>query len=126
MDADAVRAAVNEYFSALGNADEDGFTRLFSDDVWFCDPLGTPILEGHAGVAKFLRGLRRSWSSFSAQTQAVHVRGPRAAASWSAKGLSATGKNISFDGIDVFEMADDGTIQRVEGYWDLESVVGQM
>jgi steroid delta-isomerase len=126
MDETVVRDAVRKFFAALGDADEVGFVQLFTDDVWFCDPMGSPVLEGHAGVARFLKGMRRAWSTFHAEEQHVFVRGARAAAHWSAQGQSATGVDIAFDGIDLFEVEPSGRISRVEGYWDFEDVIGRM
>jgi ketosteroid isomerase-like protein len=121
MDSTAAQATVEAYFRALGEANEDEFGALFTDDAWFCDPIG-----GKPGVAKFLRGMRRAWSTFASTPTRVFVRGNRATAHWTASGRSQTGNDIVFDGIDLFEIADDGRICRVEGYWDIEAVMRQM
>jgi steroid delta-isomerase len=126
MDDASVRNAVRAFFTALGEADEESFAKLFTEDVWFCDPMGSPVLEGHAGVSRFIKGMRRAWSRFDAEEQHVYVRGARVAAHWSAQGKSSSGVDIAFDGIDLFEVAPDGRISRVEGYWDFEDVIGQM
>jgi steroid delta-isomerase len=126
MDEARVRDAVRAYFAALGQADEEAFSQLFTEGVWFCDPMGGTVLEGHTGVGRFIKGMRRAWSQFEAEEQHVYVRGARAAAHWSAQGRSSTGVDIAFDGIDLFEVAADGRISRVEGYWDFEDVIGQM
>jgi steroid delta-isomerase len=126
MEPQEAQTAVEAYFRALGECDETEFSALFSEDAWFCDPIGTPVLEGRQGVAKFLRGMRRAWAQFSSRPTRIYVRGSRATAHWTADGQSASGNAISFDGIDLFELADDGLISRVEGYWDIESVIRQM
>jgi steroid delta-isomerase len=56
----------------------------------------------------------------------IHVRGDRAAVSWSAEGHSATGKDIAFEGINLFEVDASGKILSMTGYWDLEGVIAQM
>jgi steroid delta-isomerase len=90
------------------------------------DPVGTPVHRGHEGVAGFHKGLHKAWSAMSMTLDDVFVRGNRAAARWSATGTSASGKQISFGGVDVFHLDGDGRIARLEGFWDLEGVIAQM
>jgi len=118
--------AVRNYFVGLGAADAADFGALFSDEVKFTDPVGQPTLEGPDGVARFHKGLRRAWTSLEMTPQHVFVRGRRATAYWRASGQSATGKDIEFDGINVFELAEDARIERVDGYWDFEGVISRM
>jgi steroid delta-isomerase-like uncharacterized protein len=117
---------VRRYAEALGSAEKDTFVSLFTEDVHFEDPVGTKVHVGHEGVAAFHDGLRRAWSSLSMATHIIEPRGDRVAVSWSALGRSASGKDITFDGIDVMLVRDDGRIARLEGYWDFEGVVAQM
>lgn len=118
--------AVRIYFDALGTADAEAFVALFSSDVRFTDPVGQTTLEGQEGVARFHKGLRRAWSELSMVPVAVHVRGSAAAAQWAARGRSTSGNDIAFEGINVFEVDDEGRITRVDGYWDFEGVIAQM
>jgi steroid delta-isomerase len=126
MDADTTRQAVLDYFGAFAGADRDAFVALFTDDVHFEDPVGSHVLRGHDGVARFHKGLRRAWSDLEMTAESVFVRGDRAAVAWSARGRSASGKDIAFAGIDAFEVDPAGKIRRLEGYWDLEGVIAQM
>jgi steroid delta-isomerase len=118
--------AARRYFAAVGQAERDDFVALFHPDVHFEDPVGSGVLQGHEGVARFHKGLARAWASLRMEAGAVHVRGRRAAVAWRAQGQSQTGKAIDFDGIDLLEVDDAGLITRVEGYWDLESVIARM
>jgi steroid delta-isomerase len=120
------QAAVAAYFAAVGTADREAFVALFSAEVHFEDPLGAGVLLGHEGVARFHKGLGRAWANLTMVPRALHVRGERAAVAWQAQGHSNSGKAIEFDGIDTFEVGEDGLIRRVEGYWDLEGVIAQM
>lgn len=121
-----VKATTERYFDAIENADAEDFTTLFTDDVVFEDPVGGPRLEGHAGMARFHKGLRRAWSNLRMEATAIHARGERAAVAWRAQGASTSGKAIDFEGINVFELAEDGRIRRMQGFWDLEGVIGRM
>lgn len=120
--ADAVRA----YFAAVGSADADGLKRLFAEDARMEDPVGAPVLEGHAGVERFHKMTSRAWERLAMTPTRVAMRGDRVAASWTAEGRSASGKDIAFDGINVFRVDADGRIAHLEGFWDFEGVIAQM
>jgi len=120
--ADAARA----YFAAVGAADIDGFRALFAQDVRLEDPVGGPVLEGHAGVERLLKMTHRAWETLALTPTLVAARGDRAAAAWTAAGRSASGKDIAFDGINVFRVDEAGRIVHLEAYWDLEGVIAQM
>jgi steroid delta-isomerase len=120
------RRAIEAYFASIADAEAQAFVDQFAEEATFADPVGGPVLTGRDGVAKFHKGLRRAWQRLDMRPTAVHVRGGRAAAAWTATGQSASGKDIAFDGVNVFEVDDDGRIARLEGYWDFEGVIGQM
>lgn len=120
--ADAARA----YFAAVGTADVEGLKRLFADDARLADPVGAPVLEGHAGVERFHKMTSRAWASLAMTPTSVVARGDRAAAAWTARGRSASGNDIAFEGINVFRVDAEGRIAELEGFWDFEGVIAQM
>lgn len=122
---DRVAETVNRYFERVTAADADAFVALFSDDAEVADPVGTPALHGPAAMAKFHGRLHRAWQSLTMTPQVLQVRGPSAAVHWTARGTSASGHDIAFDGINVFEIDGDGRIARLAAYWDLEGVVAR-
>jgi len=128
MSHDQTRQAALAYFDTLGTGEADAFVALFSPDAYFEDPVAGPgpALDGHDGLRKFHRGLRRVWQSLRMDVGDVFVRGSRAAVRWRAEGVSASGKAIAFEGINVIAVDDQGRISRLEGFWDVERVMGQM
>ncbi|MFN2115916.1 MAG: nuclear transport factor 2 family protein [Anaerolineae bacterium] len=126
MEDDRTAAIARDYFERIVAPETEAFVVLFAPDLHFEDPVGTPPVTSIDDLAAFHKGLHRAWSALTMQVDAVHVRGDRAAVKWSASGTSATGKDIDFEGIDVLEVDDHGRIARLEGFWDLEGVIGQM
>jgi steroid delta-isomerase len=120
------REAIRGYFEAIRAGEVEALVALFSPEVEFNDPVGTPVLHGHDGVRRFHKGLTRAWERLDMQVEAAFIRGQRGAAHWSAEGKSTSGKDIAFEGINLFEVDEAGKINRLEGYWDFEDVVGQM
>jgi steroid delta-isomerase-like uncharacterized protein len=125
---DSLRQTALAYFQAIGRADADSFAALFSADAHFEDPVAgpAPALIGEEGVRRFHKGLRRAWQSLRMDVDDVFVRGSRAAVRWHATGLSTTGKDIDFEGINIVTFDEAGRISRLEGYWDFEGVIAQM
>jgi steroid delta-isomerase len=123
---DIVLSAVEKYFETLGAADQEPFVAQFSHDVVLVDPVGTPVLEGHSGVAKFHKGVARAWKQLRLVPERSFIREDRAAVYWQAEGESSSGKRIQFDGINTFSVNDNGEICRLEGFWDIEGVIAQM
>ena len=114
------------YFDALGGPDGDAFVGLFTPDAVVDDPVGTPTQVGSEAIAKFHRGVKRAWSSLRMTPREAFERGDRLAVWWTADGLSVNGSEVAFAGIDIFTIGEDGLIQRLEGYWDLEGVLAKL
>jgi steroid delta-isomerase len=120
------RDAIRQYFEAVSSGDADALVALFAEDAHFNDPVGTPVLHGHDGVRRFHKGLTRAWERLDMDVETAFIRGDRGAAQWTAEGRSTSGKDIEFEGINLFEVDDAGRITRLEGYWDFEDVIGRM
>jgi steroid delta-isomerase len=45
---------------------------------------------------------------------------------WAGKGTSNSGKEVKFEGIDVFEVNGDGKIQNVWAYWNPGEMIAQL
>ena len=116
---------IDDYFAAVTGPDAAVLTALFADEAEIEDPVGAPPLVGPGGMAVFHKRLHRAWQSLVMTPSAPYVRGNRAAVRWTASGMSAAGKAIAFEGINVFEVGDDGRIARLQAFWDFESVVAQ-
>jgi steroid delta-isomerase len=56
----------------------------------------------------------------------VFVAGNGAAVKWTGRGTSTNGKEVKFEGIDVFEVAEDGKIQNVWAYWNPAEMIAQL
>lgn len=120
-----VSTAVERYFALVTAPEADAFVQLFADDAEVEDPVGAPTLLGPGGMAKFHGRLHRAWQRLAMTEVERFERGNRAAVRWTASGLSAGGKAIAFDGINTFDVGEDGKITRLSAYWDFDGVVAQ-
>src|ERR1044072_5467140 len=108
---DRVSRAVRGYFLAIRAMDVEAFANTFAEDGTTCDPMGAPPITGRAGISEFFQSICKNFKSVSLDEESIFVAGNGAAVKWSGKGTSKSGKEVKFEGIDVFEVDTDGKIQ---------------
>jgi len=123
---DKISRAVRAYFLAIRAMDADAFANTFAEDGTTFDPVGTPGITGRAAISEFLTSICKNFKSVGLTEESVFVAGNGAAVKWTGRGISATGKEVSFEGIDVFEVDADGKIQTVRAYWNPAEMIAQL
>ncbi|MFW5941667.1 MAG: nuclear transport factor 2 family protein [Chloroflexota bacterium] len=117
---------LRDYFEALNNIDRAAFVDCFAPDAVLQDPYGGPLLEGESGLNKFFDGMERTWSEFEMTPGTAYRSGNRVAVNWTTTATARSGKTANFDGVNVFELADDGSIAQLQGYWDIKAMLSQI
>ena len=123
---DKISRAVRNYFLAIRAMDADAFANTFAEDGTTFDPVGAPGITGRAAIREFLQSICKNFKSVGLTEDSVFVAGNGAAVKWTGKGTSANGKEVSFEGIDVFEVNQDGKIQTVRAYWNPAEMIAQL
>ena len=123
---DKISRAVRAYFLAIRAMDADAFANTFAEDGTTCDPMGTPPISGRPAIREFLQSICKNFKSVALNEDAVFVAGNGAAVKWTGSGTSASGKEVKFEGIDVFEVDQDGKIQNVCAYWNPAEMIAQL
>jgi ketosteroid isomerase-like protein len=70
--------------------------------------------------------MERTWSEFSIKGGQTYSGGDRIAIQWQADATAKSGKQVSFDGINVFTINEEELISKLEAYWDAASVMTQI
>lgn len=109
--------AVETYAKCFANADKDAWLALFSDDCETIDPYPSPVNEGHEGIGGFWDRSFAMGSNFEFNVGTVVTAGDRVAMPFTLS-MEAGGARYEFDGVDVFEFAEDGRIKKLTAYWD--------
>jgi hypothetical protein len=111
-------ATVEAYFAAVRERDEQRWLATFSEDAVCHDPVGAIPAEGKAS-------LHESWGVLSAPFKKVIITpcasfycASGAAVHWAASATGVNEREVTFEGITVFEFAADGQIQTLMAYWD--------
>ena len=123
---DKISRAVRAYFLAIRAMDPDAFANTFAEDGTTFDPVGTPGITGRDGIREFLESICKNFKSVGLTEDAVFVAGNGAAVKWTGKGTSSTGREVRFEGIDVFEVNEDGKIQNLWAYWNPAEMIAQL
>ena len=56
----------------------------------------------------------------------IFLSGNRAAVKFTGRGTGKNGRQVIFEGIDVFEINQEGKIQTMWGYWDPAAMMAQL
>ena len=123
---DRISRAVRGYFLAIRAMDADAFANSFAEDGTTCDPMGAPPIVGRDGIREFFNSICKNFKSVELMEDSVFVAGNGAAVKWTGKGTSTGGKEVRFEGIDVFEVNQDGKIQNVWAYWNPAEMIAQL
>lgn len=124
--ADRVSRAVRAYFLAVRAMDAEAFANTFAEDGTTCDPIGAPPITGREGIREFFQSICKNFKSVALDEESIFVAGSGAAVKWVGKGTSTNGKEVRFEGIDVFEVNAEGKIQNVWGYWNPGEMIAQL
>jgi steroid delta-isomerase len=126
ISADRISRAVRGYFLAIRAMDAEAFANSFAEDGTTTDPVGTPSIVGRDAIREFLSSICKNFKSVSLTEDSIFVAGNGAAVKWTGKGTSANGKEVKFEGIDIFEIDPDGKIQNVRAYWNPAEMISQL
>jgi steroid Delta-isomerase len=123
---DKISRVVRAYFLAIRAMDADAFANNFAEDGATCDPMGSPPISGRNGVREFFASICKNFKSVALNEDSVFVAGNGAAVKWTGRGTSVNGKEVNFEGIDVFEVSQEGKIQNVWAYWNPAEMIAQL
>lgn len=114
------------YFLAIRAMDAEAFSKTFAEDGTTFDPVGTPGITGRAAIKEFLESICKNFRSVGLTEDSVFVAGNGAAVKWTGRGTSSTGKEVKFEGVDVFEVNEDGKIETLRAYWNPAEMIAQL
>ena len=113
-----VTATVDEYFAALSAGDEGRWLALFADDAICHQPVGSVPAEGRSGLREVWKMLTGPFKRLVLAQDSVFQAGTGAAVKWTGCGRGVNNREVTFEGIAVFEVGSDGKIQTIMAYWD--------
>jgi steroid delta-isomerase len=126
MSAEAISKVVADYFRAIRDMNLEAWLDTFAIDAVSHDPVGGQPLEGHDSLRQFFTGIAGAFETVRLTEDSVFVSGNGAAVKWAGCGIGKNGREVSFEGIDVFEINADGKIQTMWAYWNPAAMMAQL
>lgn len=122
----AIETVVGQYFKAIRAGNIDAIVATFAADAVSHDPVGAPPHEGHEGIRRFFEDVGTRFETLHLHEDHTFIAGNGAAVKWTAHGVGKNGHEVTFEGIDVFEVNDDGQIQQLWAYWNPAPVMTEL
>ena len=122
----AIQKVVVAYFAATRTMDVEAWMDTFAEDAISYDPVGGPPFEGHRGLREYYQTISAFLDKIGITEDRVFIAGNGAAVKWTGHGVGKNGRPVAFEGIDVFEINDQGKIQKKWGYWNPTSLINEV
>ena len=126
MNPETVKATVTSLLDAIKARDFDAWLAFFADDVKNYSPVGTPPIQGHEAMKRVFQNTVGALKDWKFTAESMFVAGNEAAVKYTATGTTKNGKLVVIDGINVYEVNDQGKVQTVRAYWHPAEVAAQM
>jgi steroid delta-isomerase len=126
MSTDRTQKAVSDYFAAIRATDVDAWLATFAADAVSQDPVGAPPMKGHAALRQFFEGIAGAFERVGLFEDHVFVVGNEAAVKWTGRGMGKNGREVTFEGIDIFEINEEGKIQTLRAYWQPAAMMAEL
>lgn len=126
MTSENIHTVVARYFSAIGEMDPDAWVACFAEQGTSYEPGSPTPLQGHAALRQFLAGVLGAFETITMMQDHVFLSGNRVAVKFTGRGTGRNGRTVVFEGIDVFEINQEGKIQTVWGYWNPAAMMAEL
>ena len=125
MSQETVHQIINQYFDAISTLNCDAWLNTFAADAVSYEP-GNPPLAGHDALRAFFNGVAGGFETIEMKPDQIFAVGNEAGVKWSARGLGKTGREATFEGVDVFTVNEEGKIQTLKAYWDPAAMMSKL
>jgi steroid delta-isomerase-like uncharacterized protein len=115
MDEESVRALIARYDKAWNEQDLDAIHAMHSSDVVFHNHTAGEAVEGADAVRSHIAAIFKNWPDLRFTGRRQYARADFCASEWTASGTSADGRQLEWDGVDLFPIVD-GKIARKDIY----------
>jgi ketosteroid isomerase-like protein len=119
-DAD-IQATLEAYFDGINSERYGDVAQLFSEEAEMQAP-GVPPMRGREAVEGYYRAALGLYPEHRDTPTRVLVSGRSATVEIHYKGALASGVEVEFDAVDVFDFDDEGQITRLTSWYDSHAV----
>jgi ketosteroid isomerase-like protein len=122
IDEAALRRVVSRYFRCLDTEDWAGMREIWHEDGAL-RAIGARPRDDRDGVIQYFSKLFGPWSRHEDRPVRVVVSVPDRVVTAEVRftGETEHGTEVEFDGLDVFDIAEDGRIIRLSNWYDIDA-----
>ena len=112
-----IAALIDRYDAAWNDRDLDAVASMHADDIVFHNHTAGERVAGAAAVREHIAGILARWPTLRFERRALRVGDDFAVSEWTARATHPDdGRELEWDGVDVFPIAPDGRIARKDVY----------
>lgn len=126
MSPDNIAIAIKNYFAAIRAMDVEAWIATFAPDATSYDPVGAPPTAGHEALRQYFNAIAGAFKKINFSEDHIFIAGDGAAVKWTGTGTGKNGRDVRFEGIDIFEFNQAGLIQTIRAYWNPAEVMIQL
>src|SRR5918998_2182470 len=126
MSPEVISRGVKDYFAAIRAMDVEAWIATFAPDAVSYDPVGAPPTAGHDALRQFFGAIVSAFKKVGFTEDHVFIANNEAAVKWTGHGTGTNGREVRFEGIDVFEFNEEGKIRTIRAYWNPAEVMMQL
>jgi steroid Delta-isomerase len=115
---ESIRAAITTYMAANNARDVEGFINIFAADASLYNVAETSPITGRDAVLQVAQQSLVPYQEVSAMIERFFIAGNGAAVFYTGHLTAQNGRTAPIEGIDVFEINDEGKIQSLRFYLD--------
>ncbi|NCJ05419.1 ketosteroid isomerase [Synechococcales cyanobacterium C] len=122
-----IQGTVDQYFKATQSDNRvEAMVACFAPDSVSYDPAEEPPLQGQDALRQYFGGIASLFATVALTPEFVAINGNQAAVKWCGQGISHTGRTVTFEGIDLFEINTAGKIQSLRAYWNPAALLAEL
>ena len=114
---------VAQYFEATRSNDAHQWASRFADNATVEDPVGTTPVSNSDKILEIGNAFMSGFKTVGLHEEFVHVVGNEAAVRWTGRGTTKQGKQVTFEGINIFQFNSEGQIINLKGYWSPDKMI---
>jgi len=119
-----IRAIIESYIHVNNTLDTEGFVNLFAKDAAFYYVAETSPIIGEAAARQIAEQSIIPFREMHVTINRLFFVANGAAMFYTAQMTTQSGQSITSDGIDVFELNEEGKIQSIRFFLDPENFAG--
>lgn len=125
-------ATARRAMAAVTAGDRAAWLDCYDDDAVLEDPVGGSPLDPDGAGLRGRAALEGFWdlvvapNDFAFELTSAHGCGAEAALVATVRGRYATGATVTYDGVFVYAVGDDGRIRSVRAFWDIGAVMAAL